>query len=121
MEKPENENAVTGLLSCYVAELKEIIQKIKKPFSLEEKNNYSNLSVINGFDKYVINWAGEAIKVLQKAQKFDPSCAEIYYHLGLVYEAKNNLHESRCMYLKAVEVDPKFTLAHEHLDKLVGK
>lgn len=63
----------------------------------------------------------EAIKVLQKAQKFDPFCADIYYHLGLVYETKNNLHEARSMYLKAIEVDSKFTLAQEHLDKLVGK
>ena len=63
----------------------------------------------------------EAIKVLQKAQKFDPFCAEIYYHLGMAYEAKNNLHEAKCMYLKATEVDPKFTLAQQHLDKLVGK
>lgn len=62
----------------------------------------------------------EAIKVLQKAQKFNPLCADVYYHLGLVYEAKNNLHEAKGMYLKAVEVDPKFTLAQEHLDRLVG-
>ncbi len=62
----------------------------------------------------------EAIKILQKAQKFDPFCAEIYYNLGLVYETENSLHEARGMYLKAIEVDPKFTLAQEHLDKLVG-
>ncbi|OIN98543.1 hypothetical protein AUJ66_00885 [Candidatus Desantisbacteria bacterium CG1_02_38_46] len=63
----------------------------------------------------------EAIKVLQKAQKFNPFCADIYYHLGLVYEAKNNLHNAKVMYLKATEVDSQFTLAQEHLDKLVGK
>jgi len=63
----------------------------------------------------------EAIKVLQKAQKFSTSSADIYYHLGLVYEAKNVLHEAKVMYLRATEIDPRFTLAQEHLDKLVGK
>ena len=63
----------------------------------------------------------EAIKVLQKAQKLNSSSADIYYNLGLVYEAKNSLHEARSMYLKAVEVDPHLALAQEHLDRLVGK
>jgi len=43
------------------AKLREIIQKIKKPFGLEEKNGCTNFSVIGGFSSYVMNWAQKAL------------------------------------------------------------
>ena len=54
-----------------VEEIKEILEKILKPFELEKNNNYSNKSVIKGFDAYVLHWLEEAIKKSQdlKASK----------------------------------------------------
>lgn len=46
-------------------EVKEILKTILRPFKLEKEKNYSNLSVINGFDKYVINWVDKAINAVQ--------------------------------------------------------
>jgi len=62
----------------------------------------------------------EAIRVLQKSVKFDPSLAETYYNLGLIYEAKNENIKAKEMHLKALEADPKFKCAQERVNRLVG-
>jgi len=51
--------------------IEEIIQKIKKPFDLEKQKGYSNTSVINGFDRYVMKWTKELAEKIQDS-KFRP-------------------------------------------------
>jgi len=63
----------------------------------------------------------EALRALQKSLKLDPENPEVYYNTGIVYEAKNDTVSAKEMYLRALELNPKLTLAQERLDKLVGK
>lgn len=62
----------------------------------------------------------EAIQTFQRCIDLDPQLAQAYYNLGLVYETKNEHSLAKEMYRKAVELDPKFNLAQEHLERLVG-
>lgn len=61
-----------------------------------------------------------AISEFMKAQKFDPKNADVYYNLGITYEAKNEPSKAKEMYLKCLELNDKYVLAREHLDKLIG-
>ncbi len=62
-----------------------------------------------------------AISEFFKAQQFDPKNADIFYNLGITYEAKNEPGKAKEMYLKCLELNDKYILAKEHLDKLVGE
>lgn len=62
-----------------------------------------------------------AISEFMKAQKFDPKNDDVYYNLGITYEAKNEPGKAKEMYLKCLELNDKYTLARERLDKLVGE
>jgi tetratricopeptide (TPR) repeat protein len=62
-----------------------------------------------------------ALEEFAKAQKFNPKNADIYYKLGITYEAKNEPGKAKEMYLKCLELNNNYTLAKEHLDKLVGE
>ncbi len=61
-----------------------------------------------------------AIRDFEKALKIDPNNPEIYYNLGIVYEAKNMNEKAGEMYRRALELNPDYTFAKEHLDKLIG-
>ena len=63
----------------------------------------------------------EALRVLKKSADLNKKEPEIYYQMGLVYEAKNENVSAKEMYLKALELNPRFCVAQEHLDRLVGK
>ncbi|MEA3560905.1 MAG: tetratricopeptide repeat protein [Candidatus Omnitrophota bacterium] len=62
----------------------------------------------------------QAIVEFKKAVKQNPEDAEIFYNLGIVYEAKSMLKEAREFFEKALELDPKHKLAEQHFSKLVG-
>lgn len=61
-----------------------------------------------------------AIKTLEKAVKLDPRNFEIYYNMGVGFEAENLPDKAKEMYAKTLELHPEHQLAKEHLDKLVG-
>lgn len=63
----------------------------------------------------------EAIKYFQKILKQNSQNAEVYYNLGIVYEAKNMLKEAKEMFNKTLEINSVHKLAEEHLAKLVGE
>ncbi|WP_078808570.1 ATP-dependent DNA helicase RecG [Selenihalanaerobacter shriftii] len=46
----------------------DILQKLKKPLSIERKINYNNSSVIGGFDSYILNWLNKLTKVVDDDQ-----------------------------------------------------
>ncbi|OIO72550.1 MAG: hypothetical protein AUJ85_09745 [Elusimicrobia bacterium CG1_02_37_114] len=62
----------------------------------------------------------QAIDELKKAIEINSGNPEIYYNLGLVYESRNQPEEAKKMYKKAIAISPKYKLAKEHLDKLIG-
>lgn len=48
--------------------LDECIEVVARPFSLEEKMSFSNISVFGGFDCYVLHWIDEAAKYSDDAE-----------------------------------------------------
>ena len=62
----------------------------------------------------------EAIAEFGKALQINPGSSEAYYHLGLIYEHRNNLELARDMYEKALAIDQDYKMAREHLNKLIG-
>lgn len=62
----------------------------------------------------------EALKFFLEIQKKLPNNPEVYYHLGLIYEAKNDLQKAKEMFLKTIEISPQHKLAKKHLDKILG-
>ncbi len=61
----------------------------------------------------------EAIKVLKKAEKIEKMNPKVYYNLGIAYEALNEKDNARDSYRLALKLNPNFTSAQEHLDKLI--
>lgn len=61
-----------------------------------------------------------AIKQFKQALKLKPD-AEIYFNLGLAYEASCQIAEAKEMYRKAIELDPNHKEATEHLNRLINK
>jgi len=84
-----------------------------------ENKTYTELIEVGKF--YFVNGKfDKAIEEFNKAVKLNPKDPEIYYNLGLAYESKSELDEARKMYGKAVEINPNYSLAKEHLSKLIG-
>lgn len=70
---------------------------------------------------YLLNQKySEAIKQFKRALKFKPD-AELYFNLGLAYEAACQITEAKEMYNKAVELNPNHKEAIEHLARLTNK
>ncbi|MFQ5910783.1 MAG: tetratricopeptide repeat protein [Thermoplasmata archaeon] len=63
---------------------------------------------------------GEAIEQLKKALGFDEDDADIYFNLGVVYEAINQVADAKENFEKALDLQPDMKSAQEHLDRLVG-
>ncbi|MDI6640735.1 MAG: tetratricopeptide repeat protein [Elusimicrobiota bacterium] len=92
---------------------------MKKEKPLKSDKIYADLIEAGKF--YFVNTKfDKAIEEFKKALKFNPNDPEIYYNLGLAYESKGELDEARKMYEKAVEINPNYSLAKEHLSKLIG-
>ncbi len=90
---------------------------MKKEESL--KNNQGDILEPGKF--YLINNRyDEALKFFLDMQKKMPNNAEVYYHLGLIYEAKNEVSKAKEMFLKAIELSAEHKLAKKHLDKILG-
>ena len=93
---------------------------MKKTKSAQSENKtYTDLIEAGKF--YFVNGKfDKAIEEFNKALKLNPNDPEIYYNLGLAYESKSKLDEARKMYEKAVEINPNYSLAKQHLSKLIG-
>jgi len=91
-----------------------------------EKNNHSTdknklADIIEMAKFYLLNKKyAQALKLFRQALTLDPDNAEIYYHLGLTLEYKNQMDEAKKMYQEALRLKPQHTAAREHLNKLVG-
>jgi ATP-dependent DNA helicase RecG len=60
--------AGTGKSGEEMSELDECLEKLIRPFSLEERMSFCNLSVLGGFDNYVKHWVLEAKKLSAEEQ-----------------------------------------------------
>ncbi|MEO0164820.1 MAG: tetratricopeptide repeat protein [candidate division WOR-3 bacterium] len=81
-------------------------------------DDYSDLIEIAEF--YILSQKyEEAIKILQKAKKINDRDPRLYYNLGIAQEALNNRDEAIKFFRQALSLDPNFTSAQEHLDKLI--
>lgn len=61
----------------------------------------------------------EAIKVLKKAEKIKKTEPKLYFNLGIAYEALCENDEARSAFRLALKLDPQFSSAQEHLDRLI--
>ncbi len=81
----------------------------------EEYNDLIELS-----DFYILSQQyDEAIKILKKAEKMSKVDPKLYYNLGIVYEALNEIAEARDAFRLALKLKPDFKSAQEHLDRLI--
>lgn len=62
----------------------------------------------------------EALKFFLNYLNTNPGDPEAYYHLGLIYETKNELEKAKEMYEKVLSILPNHPLAKKRLDKLLG-
>ncbi len=62
----------------------------------------------------------EAIGQFRRALSYDDHNAEIYFNLGVVHEAINQVAEAKESFERALGLKPDMKSAQEHLDKLVG-
>lgn len=94
----------------------------KKCTSKECRSKEQEENVIELGKFYFLNGKYEAaLEEFLKAKKFDPKNYEIYYNLGIVYEALNELGKAKEMYLKCLELNDRCEKARQHLEKIVGK
>lgn len=69
---------------------------------------------------FINNKYSEAISEFNKVVDINPGCAEAYYNIGLIYEARHELDLAKHMYEKALAIDPDYDIVKEHLNKIVG-
>jgi Flp pilus assembly protein TadD len=62
----------------------------------------------------------KAIEEFERAMTLNRADPEVYYNLGVVYEAKNMKQEAKEMFTKVLQLDENHQPAQQHLDKLVG-
>ncbi len=89
-----------------------------------KKNNQSKEDIENLLEPgkfYILNnQYEEALKFFLKLEQTHKDNPEIYYHLGLIYEAKQEISKAKEMFEKALSLSPKHKLAKKHLDSLLG-
>ena len=93
----------------------------KKNEKAEEKSETVEQELIDLGKFYFLNQKyDEAIREFEKALKINTKNPQVYYNLGIVYEAKNMVEKASEMYRCVLELKPDYTFAKEHLDKLIG-
>jgi len=87
----------------------------------KEKPSRSQDDVLEPGKFYLINNRyEEALQFFLDMQKKMPNNPEVYYHLGLIYEAKNEIQKAKEMFLKTIELAPNHSFAKKHLEKILG-
>ncbi len=87
----------------------------------KEKSSQSQDDVLEPGKFYLLNNRyEEALQFFLDIQKKMPNNPEVYYHLGLIYEAKNELQKAKEMFLKTLEISPNHNRAKKHLEKILG-
>jgi Flp pilus assembly protein TadD len=83
-------------------------------------DQYKDLIELSDF--YIISQQyDEAVKILKKAEKISKVDPRLYYNLGIVYEALNEIADARDAFRLALKLNPEFKSAQEHLDRLIEK
>jgi Flp pilus assembly protein TadD len=83
-------------------------------------DEYKNLIELGKF--YIISQKfEEALKVLKKAQRIKKNEPNLYYNLGIAYEALNENDKAINAFRSTLELAPDFKSAQEHLEQLIEK
>ncbi len=81
-------------------------------------DQYKDLIELSDF--YILSQQyDQAIKILRRAEKSCKTDPKLYYNLGLAYEALNEVTEARDSFRLALKLNPGFSSAQEHLDRLI--
>jgi tetratricopeptide (TPR) repeat protein len=53
-----------------------------------------------------------------EAIKIKPDYVQAYYKLGLILLRQGKFNKAKVLFSKAIQIDPKYSEARKHLDKL---
>lgn len=88
---------------------------------MSDKNKQQEEDLFETGKFYLLNNRyDEALKIFEQLLKDRPDDPEVYYHIGLAKEAKNELAEAKNMFLEVLKRKPNHKLAKKHLNKLIG-
>lgn len=89
---------------------------------MDKQNKNINIEDLFETGKFYFlnNKYDEALKIFEQLLKIDSKNPEVYYHIGLVKEAKNELSEAKKMFLETLKLQSGHKLAKKHLNKLLG-
>ncbi|MGQ9628690.1 MAG: tetratricopeptide repeat protein [bacterium] len=92
------------------------LERLRRAVEEDPKNAKAYLNL----GKYLFSNGNyeEALDSFSKALTLDSDCAETYYCIGLVHEMRNSLEEAKGMYMRALDLDPQYELAQNHLNKI---
>ncbi|MHB0999371.1 MAG: tetratricopeptide repeat protein [Armatimonadota bacterium] len=63
----------------------------------------------------------KTIDILENAVDLAPTSAQIHYNLGVAYHKVHNLTQAKDEYLRALGLDPSYTVAKTALDSVLDK
>jgi tetratricopeptide (TPR) repeat protein len=100
----------------------EYLQKLKRFAALEPNNAWANYYYAACLEKRRVNpedttGTAEIWALLEKAIRLDPTLAEAYLLLGVLYAEGKDLTDAVAAYQKAVEINPNLEEAHYRLSQ----
>jgi tetratricopeptide (TPR) repeat protein len=102
----------------FQGKIEEAIAECKRAIEVDPEfgNPYNDIGAyLIGLERHdeAIPWLEQAIA----AKRYDPRHFP-YYNLGRVYQAKGLISRARELFQKALEIEPRYTLARQGLEKI---
>ncbi|MFH1075549.1 MAG: tetratricopeptide repeat protein [Pseudomonadota bacterium] len=96
-------------------------KKIASIMDQRERQDSIEIKYQNGISLLNTKEYEQAQQVFFDILQISPNSPRVYYALGLVCEAKNDIAGAQSRYEKAIELSPQFIKAHERLAKIYLK
>jgi Tfp pilus assembly protein PilF len=102
----------------FQGKIEEAISECKRAIEVDPEfgNPYNDIGAyLIGLERYdeAIPWLEQAIS----AKRYDPRHFP-YFNLGRVYLAKGSINRARGLFQQALEIEPRYTLARQGLEKI---
>jgi Tfp pilus assembly protein PilF len=103
----------------FQGKVEEAIEECKRAIDVDQEfgNPYNDIGAyLIGLERYdeAIPWLEQAIT----AKRYDPRHFP-YYNLGRVYLAKGQINRARELFQRALEIEPRYTLARQGVEKIL--
>ena len=116
LTKSKNVEVLQAVAEAQLVEVKyaeTVLKSLEKAKSLDANNPKTYMLMAEA--DLLQNKGGPSISNSEKAARLDPSNAKPWYNIALVYQRSQNFPLAEENFLKAVNVDPEFTLAYKEL------